>query len=150
MLCSTSPYELNKTKLSSSVGISWSTLSKYLEYMQKGSLLNIIRGSKGHKTIQTPNKILLNNPNLFSVLCAKPDIGAIRESFFVSQFLPSHQIHYHHQGDFLVDEKVVIEVGGKSKDTKQIKELKEAYLAIDDIESGYDDVIPLWMFGFLY
>ncbi len=150
MLCSTSPYELNKTKLSSSVGISWSTLSKYLEYMQKGSLLNIIRGSKGHKTIQTPNKIVLNNPNLFNVLCAKPDIGAIRESFFVSQLLPSHQIHYHHQGDFLIDEKVVIEVGGKSKDTKQIKELKDAYLAIDDIESGYDDVIPLWMFGFLY
>ena len=84
MLCSTSPYELNKSKLSSSVGVAWSTLSKYLEYMQKGSLLNIIRGSRGHKSIQSPNKILLNNPNLFSVLCAKPDIGAIRESFFVS------------------------------------------------------------------
>lgn len=150
MLCSTTPYEVNKSKLSNSAGVSWSTLSKYLDYMQKGALLNILRGSKGHKTIQIPNKILLNNPNLFAVLCAKADKGAIRESFIVSQLLTDHQVHYHHQGDFLVDEKYIIEVGGKSKDAKQIKELKNAYLAIDDIESGYDDVIPLWLFGFLY
>ena len=150
MLCCTTPYEVNKSKLSNSAGVSWSTLSKYLDYMQKGSLLNIVRGSKGHKTIQIPNKILLNNPNLFAVLCAKADIGAIRESFIVSQLLTGHQVHYHHEGDFLVDEKIILEVGGKSKDAKQIKELKNAYLAIDDIESGYDNVIPLWLFGFLY
>ncbi len=150
MLCSTTPYEVNKSKLSTSAGVAWSTLSKYLEYMQKGSLLNIIRGSKGHKTIQTPNKILLNNPNLFAVLCAKADMGAIRESFLVSQLLREHQVHYHHQGDFLVDEKIILEVGGRSKDTKQIVGLSDAYLTIDDIESGQDNVIPLWLFGFLY
>ena len=150
MLCCTTPYEVNKSKLSNSAGVSWSTLSKYLDYMQKGSLLHVLRGSKGHKTIKIPNKILLNNPNLFAVLCAQADIGAIRESFIVSQLLVKHQVHYHHEGDFLVDENFIIEVGGKSKDAKQIKELKNAYLAIDDIESGYDNVIPLWLFGFLY
>ena len=150
MLCSTTPYEVNKSKLSASAGVSWSTLSKYLDYMQKGSLLNIVRGSKGHKTIQTPNKILLNNPNLFAVLCAKADVGAIRESFVVSQLLTDHQVHYHAQGDFLVDEKIVLEVGGTSKDAGQIAGMEDAYLAIDDIESGYDNVIPLWLFGFLY
>ena len=150
MLCDTTPYEINKSKLSASAGVAWSTLSKYLEYMQKGSLLNIIRGSKGHKTIQTPNKILLNNPNLFGVLCANADTGAIRESFIVSQLLTSHRVHYHHQGDFLIDEDIVIEVGGKSKDSKQIVGLNNAYLALDDIESGYDETIPLWLFGFLY
>ena len=150
MLCSTTPYEVNKSKLSNSAGVSWSTLSKYLEYMQKGALLNIVRGSRGHKTIQVPNKILLNNPNLFSVLCAKADIGAIRESFFISQLLVEHRVHYYNRGDFLIDESIVVEVGGKSKDAKQIKNLENAYLAIDDIESGYDNVIPLWLFGFLY
>ncbi|EDN69440.1 conserved hypothetical protein [Beggiatoa sp. PS] len=51
---------------------------------------------------------------------------------------------------FLIDEKIIIEVGGQSKDRKQIKDLKNAYLAIDNIESGYQNVIPLWLFGFLY
>ncbi len=150
MLCCTSPYEINKAKLSGEAGVAWATLSKYLEYMQKGSLLHLVRGSSGHKTLKTPNKILLNNPNLFAVFCAKPDIGALRESFFVSMLQPKHQVHYHHQGDFLLDERVIVEVGGKSKDGKQIEGLDNAYLALDDIEFGYGNAIPLWLFGFLY
>ena len=150
MLCCTSPYEINKSKLSGEVGVVWATLSKYLDYMQKGSLVHLVRGSRGHKTVQVPNKILLNNPNLFAVLCAKPDLGALRESFFVSQLQTKHQIHYHHQGDFLLDDKIVIEVGGKSKDAKQIEGLDNAYLALDNIEFGYGNAIPLWLFGFIY
>ena len=150
VLCCTTPYEINKAKLSGEAGVAWATLSKYLSYMGKGSLLHLVRGSKGHKTLQLPNKILLNNPNLFSVLCAKPDLGALRESFFVSQVTTNHQIHYHHQGDFLLDDKIIIEVGGKSKDAKQIQGLSNAYLALDDTEFGYGNTIPLWLFGFLY
>ena len=150
MLCCTSPYEINKAKLSGEAGVVWATLSKYLDYMQKGSLVHLVRGSRGHKTVQVPNKILLNNPNLFAILCAKPDIGALRESFFVSQLQTKHQVHYHHQGDFLLDDKIVIEVGGKSKDGTQIEGLESAYLALDDIEFGYGNAIPLWLFGFLY
>ena len=150
MLCCTSPYEINKAKLSGEAGVVWATLSKYLDYMQKGSLVHLVRGSRGHKTVQIPNKILLNNPNLFAILCAKPDIGALRESFFVSQLQTKHQVHYHHQGDFLLDDKIVIEVGGKSKDGKQIEGLVNAYLALDDMEFGYGNAVPLWLFGFLY
>ena len=58
--------------------------------------------------------------------------------------LSRSNLHYHHQGDFLIDEQIIIEVGGTSKD------LNNAYLAIDQIESGYKNVIPLWLFGFLY
>ena len=36
MLCATPPAELNKSKLSSAVGASWPTLSRYLERMQAG------------------------------------------------------------------------------------------------------------------
>jgi len=56
---------------------------------------------------------------------------------------PKHQVHYHHQGDFILDERVVIEVGGKSKDSKQIEGLENAYLALDDIEFGYGNAVPL-------
>ncbi len=150
MLCTTTPYEINKSKLSAQAGVSWATLSKYLEYMAKGSLIHLVRGSKGHKTIQLPNKILLNNPNLFGILCAKPDIGALRESFFVSMLQTKHQLHYHYQGDFIIDDKIIVEVGGKSKDNAQIKGLQNAYLALDDTEFGSHNAIPLWLFGFLY
>ena len=106
-------------------------------------MVHLVRGSRGHKTVQIPNKILLNNPNLFAVLCAKPDIGALRESFFVSQLQTKHQVHYHNQGDFLLDDTIIIEVGGKSKDSKQIEGIDNAYLALDDIEFGYGNVFYL-------
>jgi hypothetical protein len=39
--------------------------------------------------------------------------------------------------------------GGTRKDSTQIKNLDHAYLAIDDIEQGSAQRIPLWLFGFL-
>ena len=32
----------------------------------------------------------------------------------------------------------------------QIKDLENSFIAKDDIETGYANVIPLWVFGFLY
>ena len=33
---------------------------------------------------------------------------------------------------------------------KQIAGIPNSYLALDDIESGFKNEIPLWLFGFLY
>jgi hypothetical protein len=44
----------------------------------------------------------------------------------------------------------VFEVGGKNKGFQQIKDIENAYIVADDIETGFDRKIPLWLFGFLY
>jgi predicted AAA+ superfamily ATPase len=149
MLCTTSPYELNVSKLSSAVGASWLTLSKYLERMDAGSLIHIVRGGTGMRAVNKPDKLLLDNPNLFNVLCAAPNIGSVRESFFVSSLVAKHQIHYHDRGDFIVDDEFVFEIGGRSKNAKQLDKKENGYIAADDIEIGDAQQIPLWMFGFL-
>jgi len=151
MLCVTPPYEVNISKLSSAVGVSWLTLAKYIERMDAGSLLHIIRGGKGMRAVNKPDKLLLDNPNLFNILCASPNIGSVRESFFVSAIIESgkHQIHYHDQGDFIIDEKYVFEIGGKSKDRKQLTDNGNGYIAADGLEVGDGVKIPLWLFGFL-
>jgi predicted AAA+ superfamily ATPase len=150
MLCSTKPYELNISKLSSAVGTSWVTLSKYLERMDAGSLIHILRGGQGMRAVNKPDKLLLDNPNLFTVLCANPDIGSVRESFFVSQTSLKHQVHYHDKGDFVIDDNIVCEVGGSSKDQTQLQNQKNSFIIADNIEIGYENKIPLWLFGFLY
>lgn len=53
-------------------------------------------------------------------------------------------------GDFLVDGKFLIEVGGKGKDFSQIADLPDSYLAVDNVEIGVGNRIPLWMLGLLY
>jgi predicted AAA+ superfamily ATPase len=150
MLCVTKPYDLNIKKLSSAVGTSWQTLAKYLERMDAGSLIHIVRQGKGMRAVNRPDKLLLDNPNLFTVLCASANIGSVRESFFVSQVGLKHQVHYHDKGDFIVDDSKVFEVGGASKSDAQLEGNPNSYVVSDDIEVGLDKRIPLWLFGFIY
>ena len=42
------------------------------------------------------------------------------------------------------------EVGGPSKTFDQIKNIPSSYFVLDDIETGFGNRIPLWLFGFLY
>jgi hypothetical protein len=62
----------------------------------------------------------------------------------------SNRINYSKQGDFLVDEKYIFEIGGKNKGFKQIKDIENSFVVADDIEIGSGSKVPLWLFGFLY
>lgn len=76
--------------------------------------------------------------------------GNLRETFFFNQLAYKHKVTYTAETDFKVDNQYYFEVGGKNKSHKQIKTLNNAFVVADDIEYGYQNKIPLWMFGFLY
>ena len=110
------------------------------------------RGKTGFGELRKPEKIYLNNPTLIHALAFphQPDQGSLRETFFFNMIANSSSVSIPRLGDFLVDDHLTFEIGGKNKDFKQIKDLTESFLAVDDIESGYGARIPLWLFGFLY
>jgi len=151
LFCSSVPMELNIQNLAKSAGISRNTLYSYLYYLKKANLIEIIGGNfKGKKLLNKPDKIYLDNINLYNILCENNNQGTIRESFFVSQLKESHSLKYCERGDFFVDEKYTFEIGGKDKSFKQIKDIADSYIVSDDIEVGNGNRIPLWLFGFLY
>jgi hypothetical protein len=80
----------------------------------------------------------------------EPKIGTLRESFFASQVSVKSSLYYVDRGDFLVDEKYTVEIGGKNKSFEQIKDIQNSFIAADEIEMGFKNKIPLWLFGFLY
>ncbi len=101
--------------------------------------------------IEKIEKIYLGNSNqLYAFRMSTPEIGTVRETFFLSMLQMQHQIIAPKNGDFKIDNQFVFEVGGKKKDFDQIKNQKNSYLALDNIEIGIDRKIPLWLFGFLY
>jgi hypothetical protein len=133
-------------------------------HLQRGSLINLLRilnraelvieiykSTKGIGALTKPEKLYLNNSNLIYVLANdKAEIGAVRETFFANQMKHNYELHLAEQGDFLVNKTYTFEVGGKNKTTKQIKGIENAYLVRDDMEVGGMNVIPLYLFGFLY
>ncbi len=152
MLCTSVPYKPNITTLANAVEVDPKTLYIYLDALQKGKIIRMISvTSRGESIIKKPEKIYLDNPNMFKVLCTTPDIGTLRESFFSGTLLNAgHNITASKKGDFLIDEKETIEVGGKNKTYKQIKNIEDSYVVADDIEIGNGNKIPLYLFGFLY
>ena len=124
---------------------------KMLYALDKAQVLALlIAKTNNYKSLSKPDKIFLSNPNLMHVLCPKVDKGNERETFFISQLRVLHDVRYPKQGDFLIDNKFLFEVGGKNKTFEQIADVPNSYLAVDDTEVGSGCRIPLWMFGFLY
>ena len=78
------------------------------------------------------------------------DKGTLRETFFYDQIRSVSEVLLPKNGDFMVNREYLFEVGGKGKSFDQIKDEPKSYLAIDDIEIGHFNRIPLWLFGFLY
>ncbi len=146
------PFTPNVTKLSERIGINRNTLISYLHYLHEARLINAVyKGAEGISLLQKPDKILLENTNLMHLLSGKlPEPGNLRETFFVNQLSHSHAVNYSTQGDYLVDHTYTFEVGGRRKNTAQIKGIENAYIAADNLEYGFQNKIPLWQFGLLY
>ena len=58
-------------------------------------------------------------------------------------------IYYSTIGDFKIKDYIV-EIGGKNKSSKQIKNEEKAFIVADDVLTGSKNIIPLYLFGFLY
>lgn len=146
------PYIPNISMLSKEIEVSRVSLLNFLTYLQKAqALLLLDKKALGIKQLTKPEKIYLGNTNYAYALGGeKTDIGNVRETFFFNQTLVRHKVTYPTQIDFTLDETYNFEIGGKNKTKKQLAEVENGYLALDNIELGFGNEIPLWMFGLLY
>jgi predicted AAA+ superfamily ATPase len=147
------PFKINISELSRKSGLSRDLLIRLLNALDRANIINTLRQTSsptGHLT--KPVKVYLNNTTLLKALNSNvnPAVGTVRETFFLNQLIQRHTITYPKKGDFFVDNKYIFEIGGKNKTSKQIAGMANAYIAADDIEYGFSNKIPLWIFGFLY
>ena len=146
------PFKPNISKLSERMGIPRNTILKLLGILDRAAVLQLLKsGQKGISYLQKPEKIYLGNTNLAYLFGNdKPDVGNLRETFFLSQLRVKHDVHASRFADFVVDDAFTFEVGGPSKTDRQIRDIPNAYIAADEIEGSIGNKIPLWLFGFLY
>ncbi len=153
LIATSVPFQPNITKLAGSLELNRTTLYMYLEYLERACLISSISNiNKGYSGFAKPDKLFLNNTNIsHSFFTPTIDKGTERETFFLNQLRSAgHQVTLPQQGDFLIDEKYTFEVGGSSKTFHKIANLKNSYVAADEIKEGLKKKIPLWLFGFLY
>lgn len=145
------PLEPNINKLAASLESTRDQTLKMLYWLDRAALLWLLTDKpKDYKHLTGPKKIYLNNTNLMNALGSRVSKGTQRETFFANQAGAVTDLLIPKQGDFLADGRYIFEVGGPQKTFDQIAGLPDSYLAIDDIEIGNGNRIPLWLFGCLY
>ncbi len=151
LICLSEPFKLNIKELSGKIGTDRDTLYLYMNYLNRGKIFNILRSkTKGDNIFLKPDKIYLNNSNLNHAYCNESKIGTLRETFFANQLQTGYEVTIPTKGDFLIEDNYLFEIGGKNKSFKQIRDIENSFVVSDDIESGFGNKIPLWVFGFLY
>ena len=125
---------------------------RMLYILEKADLLSLLSSKDISLTnMARPDKVYCDNTNIMFSLTENINTGTKRETFFLNQLRAAgYAVRYPRQGDFLVNDKYLFEVGGRRKSFDQIKDIADSYLAIDDVEVGRGNKIPLWLFGFLY
>lgn len=154
------PFVPNMAKLAEATDISRPKLYEYLENLQDGCLLNLVRSQgRGYAVLTKPDKILLENSNLMYAIADEVNRGTLRELFFVNQVRNASTIHprliedvveLSGRGDFVVSGRYTFEIGGKGKDFKQINDMENSYVVADEIDVGFKNKLPLWLLGFMY
>ncbi|WP_255737140.1 ATP-binding protein [Cognataquiflexum nitidum] len=147
------PFSPNITKLAEKTETTRPRLLEMLHMLETSRLIRNLRNSShGVSMMNKPDKIFLSNTNLIYALALEnQNKGNVRETFFYNQLANSKRtVTYPQQGDFLIDDKYLFEIGGKNKDFSQIANLPDSFIAADDLEYGLGNKIPLYLFGFLY
>jgi len=147
------PFIPNISRISSQLGISKEYIYTHIEELEKGGLFLLLYPNKeGFKLLRKPQKIYLENTNLFYLIEEEKGFaiqkGNIRETFFINQVLSSEKLYSYETVDFADNKGRFFEIGGRKKNEPSTA--RNLFLAIDDATAGFGNKIPLWLFGFLY
>ena len=145
------PFKPNYSKIADMMGSNRNQLGDFMVYLEKAGMVMQLRNQpSGIRELGKVEKVYLGNTNLiYAIADNRPDIGNLRETFFLSQLKVNHAVTASNRADFVVDGHT-FETGGQNKKRKQIAGLNDAYIVKDDIEYAYQNTIPLWAFGFNY
>jgi len=145
------PFKPNFSKIAEILNVSRNSLDDYFTYMEKAGLIGQLRNeTSGIRGLGKVDKVYLDNTNvIFNLVGDKSNIGNLRETFFFNQMRVKNEILSSNKADFLID-NYTFEVGGKNKQQNQLVNDRKSFVVKDDIEFGYQNVIPLWAFGFNY
>jgi len=150
-IAESAPFKPNISALSNKLDMSRDRVLEHIYQLRDARLLNVLSAAgKGVSRLQKPDKIFLENTNLAHAIHPLPDRGNMRETFLLGQLLNAGlDVFGPKTGDFLAD-GLTIEVGGRDKSPKQVRDEPSHIVAADGIETGFGAKAPLWLFGFMY
>ena len=148
LLAIQSPTTPNVSQLSVDCGISRATVMNYLKYLQDARLINMLYKA-GCGFPKKPDMVYMNNTNIMFPT-KRDDIERqdLNETFFYNQVNAVASVNKSgRKSQFLVNDKYHFRIEFQNK--KNTKG-PSYFVVVDSIQTMEHNVIPLWLFGFLY
>ena len=144
------PKAPNISNLAHEIQTSRATVMNYIKYLADARLINIIY-PVGHEFPKKPSKVMMHNSNLmYAIFPIQVNEQEVMETFFVNSLWKDHQVNQASK-----DHYFTIDGNRKFKITDALSEHKQrcnpdTIYARYNTEVGKDNLIPLWLLGFLY
>ena len=142
------PKAPNVSQLANDIQTSRATVMNYIKYLADARLINMVY-PKGEEFPKKPSKLMMHNTNLmYSIYPVKVEEQDVLDTFFMNTLYKDHKLYKGDKGtSFMVDNGLHFRIcaeGCKFKNNPNV------YYALHKLELGHGNMIPLWLFGFLY
>ena len=142
------PVAPNVSQLATEIQTSRATVMNYIKYLADARLINMVY-PKGEEFPKKPSKLMMHNTNLmYSIYPVKVEEQDVLDTFFMNTLYKDHKLYKGDNGtSFMVDNGLHFRIcaeGCKFKNNPNV------YYALHKLELGHGNMIPLWLFGFLY
>ena len=142
------PVAPNVSQLATEIQTSRATVMNYIKYLADARLINMVY-PKGEEFPKKPSKLMMHNTNLmYSIYPVKVEEQDVLDTFFMNTLYKDHKLYKGDKGtSFMVDNGLHFRIcaeGCKFKNNPNV------YYALHKSELGHGNMIPLWLFGFLY
>lgn len=142
------PVAPNVSQLATEIQTSRATVMNYIKYLADARLINMVY-PKGEEFPKKPSKLMMHNTNLmYSIYPVKVEEQDVLDTFFMNTLYKGHKLYKGDKGtSFMVDNGLHFRIcaeGCKFKNNPNV------YYALHKLELGHGNMIPLWLFGFLY
>ena len=142
------PSAPNVSQLATEIQTSRATVMNYIKYLTDARLINLVY-PKGEEFPKKPAKLMMHNSNLmYAIYPVKVNEQDVLDTFFMNTMYKSHKLYMGDKSSsFIVDEGLRFRV---CTENCKFKNNPDIYYAKNRIEQGEGNIIPLWLFGFLY
>ena len=143
-----SPLTPNVSQLSDECGVSRATVMNYLKYLQDARLINMLY-KVGVSFPKKPDKLFMNNTNImFPTKLGEVDRQALCDTFFYNQLNVLEKVNKSgRKSQFLINGKNHFKI--ELENNKSAKSHSH-FVVVDAKQTEGNNIIPLWLFGFLY
>ena len=142
------PVAPNVSQLATEIQTSRATVMNYIKYLADARLINLVY-PKGEEFPKKPSKLMMHNSNLmYAVFPVKVNEQNVLETYFLNSLYKNHKLYKGDKGtSFLVDEDLHFRI---CTENSRYKNNPCVYYAQHNLAQGHDNLIPLWLCGFLY